>query len=178
MKGIIFSEFLEMIEQKFDVITVQSIIDQCELESNGIYTSIGTYDHKELFQLIEVLEKMKNIPKQELLEEYGIFFFKTLENGYGKFLENHTLFSFLKSVDNYIHPEVLKLYPDAELPAFDSMINNDGAMIMTYSSKRKMSGFAIGLLKGASAYYSTPISTEIISIQKDGEVVVIKICAE
>lgn len=175
MKGIIFSEFIEMVEQKYGVVTVQSIIDQCELESKGIYTSIGTYDHKELFDLIHVLEKTKNVHKDSILEEYGMFFFKVLEKGYAQFLENHSLFSFLESVDNYIHPEVLKLYPDAELPSFSSTIENKRLMVLTYQSSRKMSRFAIGLLRGASIFYNEPIDATILSTEKDGAEVVIEI---
>ena len=46
MKGIVFTEFFELVEDKFGLEVVQQIIDECKLESEGIYTSVGTYSHK------------------------------------------------------------------------------------------------------------------------------------
>ena len=42
MKGIVFSEFLDLVEVKFGLEMVDKIIDQSNLESKGVYTSVGT----------------------------------------------------------------------------------------------------------------------------------------
>ena len=41
MKGIIFTEFLDLVEEKFGLAMVDKIIKQSQLESKGIYKSIG-----------------------------------------------------------------------------------------------------------------------------------------
>ncbi|MFT4982342.1 MAG: hypothetical protein ACI9UR_002213, partial [Bacteroidia bacterium] len=41
MKGIVFTEFLELVEDKFGLEVVNQIIDGCELETDGVYTSVG-----------------------------------------------------------------------------------------------------------------------------------------
>ena len=48
MKGIVFTEFLEMVETKFGLETVDNIIENSDLKSEGIYTSVGTYDFNEM----------------------------------------------------------------------------------------------------------------------------------
>ena len=42
MKGIIFTEFLDLVEEKFGLEMVDKIIEQSNLDSGGIYTSVGT----------------------------------------------------------------------------------------------------------------------------------------
>ena len=44
MKGVIFTEFLELVEKKFGLAMVDKIIGQSNLASEGIYTSVGTYE--------------------------------------------------------------------------------------------------------------------------------------
>ncbi|NJB82455.1 heme NO-binding domain-containing protein [Wenyingzhuangia aestuarii] len=175
MKGIVFTEFLELVEEQFGIETVQQIIDQCELSTEGIYTAVGTYSHKDIFMMVQKLSELKEIPIPELLKVYGKYFFTVLSNGYPQFMKEKDLFSFLDSIDNYIHVEVLKLYPDAELPKFDSEII-DNKMTLLYQSTRKMSDFAIGLILGAAEYYNEPnIKIEVLKLEDEGQKAHIKI---
>ena len=175
MKGIVFTEFLELVENEFGLVMVQRIIDECELDTDGIYTSIGTYSHKDMFKMVGKLSEIKGIPIPELLTIFGEYFFNTLSNDYPQFMKQANLFGFLDSIENYIHPEVLKLYPDAELPSFGSEIKNENELILNYMSSRKLSDVAIGLIKGASKYYNEDVNIVKISEEEDGEKVMLKI---
>ena len=42
MKGIVFTEFLEMVEAQFGLDTVDAIIENSDLPSRGAYTAVGT----------------------------------------------------------------------------------------------------------------------------------------
>ena len=57
MKGIIFTEFLDLVEKKFGLVMVDKIINQSQLDSNGAYTSVGTYEFSEMLQLISNLSE-------------------------------------------------------------------------------------------------------------------------
>lgn len=48
MKGIIFSEFLAMIDEKFSIDMTERLIDEVTLPSGGDYTTVGTYDVQEI----------------------------------------------------------------------------------------------------------------------------------
>ena len=176
MKGIVFSEFLDMVEERFGLPVVQEIIDACDLETDGAYTAVGTYDHREMFQMVGKLSEIENIPVNELLEVYGKHFFDVLRRGYPQFFaEQQSVFQFFSSIDNYIHPEVLKLYPDAELPQFTSEKTAENEMIMVYRSSRKLSRFAVGLIKSAGIHFDTPIKVTILEEKADGAHVVLKL---
>ncbi|MFT6414777.1 MAG: hypothetical protein ACJARZ_000109 [Dokdonia sp.] len=43
MKGIIFTEFLDLVEATFGLEMVDIILNASKLPSNGVYTTIGTY---------------------------------------------------------------------------------------------------------------------------------------
>ena len=70
MKGMTFTEFLELVEEKFGLAMVDKIINQSNLESNGIYTSVGTYEFSEMLQLITHLSENTDISVDDLLLVY------------------------------------------------------------------------------------------------------------
>ena len=175
MKGIVFTEFLELVENEFGLEVVQQIIDECELETAGVYTSVGTYSHKDMFKMVAKLSEIKGIPVPALLTVFGEYFFTTLKDKYPVFVEKPNLFSFLNSIDQYIHPEVLKLYPEAELPRFDAEIKSDNEMILNYMSSRKMSDLAIGLIKGAANHFKENVDVVKIGEENDGQKVLLKV---
>jgi hypothetical protein len=159
MKGIVFTEFFEMVEQKFDYKMVDNLIDTTELSSGGIYTAVGTYSHTEMINLVVNLSKQTNISIADLLHTFGKYLFKTFTKSYHHFIEKAPdAFSFLTSIHGYIHVEVKKLYPDAELPHFEIQQPNSHTLIMVYSSVRKMADLAYGLIEGCMEHYGEKVS--------------------
>ena len=87
MKGIVFTEFLELVENEFGLEVVQQIIDECELDTEGVYTSVGTYSHKDMFKMVAKLSEIKGLPVPALLMVFGEYFFTTLKDKYPVFVE-------------------------------------------------------------------------------------------
>src|SRR5438874_237356 len=120
MKGIVFTEFLEMIEEQHGPEMADRIILQAELASGGAYTAVGTYDHREAIRLVRGLSDATGMAPPEVLRAFGKHLFTRFVKGYPQFFEgNQDAFSFLEKIDSYVHVEVKKLYPDAQLPKFD-----------------------------------------------------------
>lgn len=177
MKGIVFTEFFEMVEKKFGYEMVDLIISKSELESDGIYTSVGTYPHTEIVQLLMNLSKETKLDPETLLKEFGRYIFDTFLAAYPQFFDNSgSTFEFLESIDNYIHVEVLKLYPDANLPKFDSSIDDKGVMTLLYHSDRRMSSFALGLIERSIAHYGEDLVVRRETLSEDGSDVKFIIC--
>lgn len=172
MKGIVFTEFLDMVEEKFGYDVVDQIIQESDLESKGIYTAIGTYPHSEVVQLLMNLSSKVKIEPTILLKEFGKYLFDTFLESYPQFFSAvDNAFAFLHSIDKHIHVEVLKLYPDATLPKFHSEETEDGTMIMTYKSERKMAALAEGLIEKSIAHYKEECDVSSESLSEDGTVV-------
>lgn len=172
MKGIVFTEFFEMVEQKFDYEMVDKLLSTTDLPSGGIYTSIGTYSHVEMINLVKNLSQQTNIPLSDLFRTFGKYLFKTFTKTYQNLIGNAPdSFTFLASIDEHIHFEVKKLYPDAELPHFDISRPNDSTLIMIYNSTRKMADLAYGLIEGCIEHYNEKISIIRENINEDGSLV-------
>ena len=172
MKGIIFTEFLEMVENEFGFVVADKIVTHSKLKSEGVYTAIGTYNHSEMVQLLDQLSQEINTPVNDLLLIYGEHFFKVLADSYPIFFQDiPDAFSFLSGVENHIHVEVLKLYPDAELPSFEITRLDDRTLQMIYRSERKMASFARGLINSSVKYFKENISIHYEDLSKDGRLV-------
>lgn len=79
MKGVIFTEFLSLVENKFGLEMVDDIIFKSKLSSKGIYTSVGTYSFSEMLQLLQNLSKNTAISIDDLLLLYAEHFFSIIE---------------------------------------------------------------------------------------------------
>jgi hypothetical protein len=153
MKGLVFTEFLEMVEAKFSANMVDDIIEDCVLESGGAYTAVGTYDHHELVLLVTALSQRSGVPGSSLVLAFGEYMFQRFRVFYpGFFTSVHSALDLLEGIESVIHTEVRKLYPDAQLPKFDCVRSVDG-LTMDYSSPRHFGDLAEGLIRGAIAHF-------------------------
>ncbi|MEN8885419.1 MAG: heme NO-binding domain-containing protein, partial [Winogradskyella sp.] len=89
MKGIIFTEFLELVEEKFGLAMVDKIINQSQLNSGGAYTSVGTYEFNEMLQLISNLSENTDISVDDLLLVYSEHLFKALVKAHPNLIEHY-----------------------------------------------------------------------------------------
>lgn len=176
MKGVVFTEFLEMVEEKFGLEVADAIITKSGVESNGVYTAVGTYNHNELIQLVAQLSIESDTPVQSLYKTYGTYIFGTFHSSYPSFFDEcDNAFDFLENVESYIHPEVRKIYPDAELPRFDSNRISEVELEMIYTSPRKMFSMAEGLIEKTLVYYAQAGKVTHELIKKDGSEVKFRI---
>lgn len=165
MKGIVFTEFLEMIETKFGDEMADKIIVDAVLPSGGAYTAIGTYDHRELIALVDQLSKHSQRPVPELVETFGYHLFGQFFAAYPEFFTGiDSALDFLANVDKYIHDEVLKLYPDAELPSFEYDRSMPDTLVMIYRSSRPFANLALGLVQGCIDHFAEKIALTIEDI--------------
>ncbi len=168
-----------MVESEFGYEMVDDIIEASTLSSNGSYTSIGTYHHSEIVQLLTNLSEKTEQDPQVLLKAFGKYLFDTFLKSYPQFFSavSHP-FDFLKSIDSHIHVEVLKLYPDATLPKFETEVDSHGNLIMTYKSERKMAALAEGLIEKSFVHYGTKHVVKKELLAEDGSIVKFTISEE
>lgn len=161
MKGMVFTEFLEMVEDQFGFETADKIIENSELASGGVYTAVGTYHHGEMVELVSNLSKESEIKIEDLLQAFGKHLFSQFVKGYGRFFEDVTdSFKFLSGIEDYIHVEVKKLYPDAELPTFEIETKSENELVMLYKSERGFADFAQGLILGCIAHFEEEVQVQ------------------
>ena len=169
MKGIVFTEFLGLVEDKFGLEMVDKIIESSELKSNGVYTSVGTYDFSEMLQLLTHLSTNTGISSDDLLLVYGEHFFSVLQESYAGLLNTYSdPIELLASIENHIHVEVRKIYPDAELPTFEVIEKDNEHLTMIYKSSRAMHAFGLGLMRKTFEHFNSTGTIDLEKIKADG----------
>ncbi len=169
MKGIVFTEFLDLVEDKFGLEMVDEIISQSELESGGVYTAVGTYKFSEMLQLLTNLSTNTGISTDDLLLVYAEHFFGVLEDSYPGLLATYSdPIELLASIENHIHIEVRKIYPDAELPTFEVIEKTENSLIMVYKSNRAMHHFGLGLMNKTFEHFNASATIVLEKIKEDG----------
>jgi hypothetical protein len=154
MKGVIFTEFLEMVEQRYSPQVLERMIAAARLPSGAAYTAVGTYDHGEMWSLVIALSKVVDVSVPDLFRGYGEYLFGRLAVSYSKLMNGaRSTFDLLENLDNMIHREVRRLYPDAELPRFDVVERTPTRMVVIYASKRHFADLAEGLLRASSRHF-------------------------
>ncbi len=166
MKGILFSEFIALVEEKFGLEVCQEMLD---LNGNeGIYTSVGSYDHRDLVKLIITLSQLTQVSIEELQQVYGRTVFIHLYNSMPSLEgQSSTTFDFIKSVESYIHIEVKKLYPNANPPTFNFISSTESELILDYLSARCLSHVCLGLIKGCADHFDEAINITMAPVNND-----------
>jgi hypothetical protein len=161
MKGIIFTEFLEMVEDSFSPEIADRMLEACALPSGGVYTAVGTYDHHEMVQLVSQLSTITGVAVPDLLRTYGKHLFGRFVTRYPHFFAGvPTVFAFLQNIEGYIHVEVRKLYPDADLPSFTYETPDARHLTLIYRSTRPFAALAEGLIMGCIAHFGEPVAVQ------------------
>ncbi|TVZ56428.1 heme-NO-binding protein [Lutibacter sp. Hel_I_33_5] len=169
MKGIVFTEFLDLVEDKFGLEMVDTIIEQSKLESGGSYTSIGTYKFAEMLSLLSNLSNNTGLSIDNLLLVYAEHFFSVLEKSYPGLLNTYKdPIEMLSSIENHIHIEVRKIYPDAELPTFIVEEKTENSLTMVYKSSRAMHHFGLGLMNKTFEHFNSTATILLEKIKEDG----------
>lgn len=161
MKGMVFTEFLELVDEKFSFEITERLIEMSQLPSDGIYTAVGTYDYQEIVTLVSNLSTLTDATVSDLLKAFGRHLFQRFVLSFPLFFEGMcSSMEFLPRVQDYVHSEVRKLYPDAELPNFSCSKPEGGTMIMTYRSSRNLADLAEGLILACIDHFGESLSVE------------------
>ncbi|UII77112.1 heme NO-binding domain-containing protein [Flagellimonas sp. HMM57] len=169
MKGIVFTEFLEMVESIYGLETVDSLLENCDLPSGGAYTSVGTYDFNEMVSLIAELSTVKEISQENLLYSFGHHLFVGLVEAHPDVVSSYrTPLGLLNSIEDHIHIHVKKLYPDAELPQFKVLSKTDNSLEMIYSSSRGLYALAHGLIVRTFEHFEKIVEVDYKLMNENG----------
>lgn len=171
MLGMVFRELLELIEDKFGADAVDDVLDAADVASGGAYTSVGTYPHGEMVQLVVALAEHTRLPARDLLHAFAEHLMQFFASRHPEIFEHaSSTLDFIESVDRHIHREVRKLYPDAELPTFHSRRVGPDTLEIDYVSSRGFEELAHGLMLAAARHFGETVTVEQGERTEDGRI--------
>ncbi|GGB58452.1 guanylate cyclase [Roseibium aquae] len=169
MKGMVFNEFFELVDTAFGPNTTEDIIADANLPHAGAYTTVGRYDASEMVRLVKALSARTQTPVPDLLQTFGRHLLDSFKSGHAQYFHScRSVFDFVSSIEAQIHIDVLKLYPDAELPSLRAEAAGTDKMTLLYRSSRRMADLAEGLLWGAIDHYGDPVELERTDLPDEG----------
>ncbi|MGF1619682.1 MAG: heme NO-binding domain-containing protein [Rhodomicrobiaceae bacterium] len=170
MKGVVFTEFLEMVEEQHSAAFVEDIVDDAHLPSKGYYTAVGAYPHTEIISLVGCLAEKTGMPSPLLMKGFGEHLFGRFRALYPKTYEgSSSAFNFLAGVETHIHMEVRKLYPEAALPSFQVEQHTPRNFSMIYVSTRPFGDLCEGLILGCLKHFNESATVIREDLQQEPE---------
>lgn len=162
MKGMVFTELVEFVEDQFGFEVTDAMLEASLLEQKGAYTQAANYPFEELAAIVTKLSALTSVDAATLIEVYGRHLFGRIVGLYPPMVSNFTSsLPFIAQVDTFIHPEVKKLYPDADLPSFNVISLNEKELVIDYTSDKPLIPLARGLMLGAADYFGETIEIEV-----------------
>lgn len=179
MKGIVFTKFLDLVEEEFGLEMVDKIISQSRLPSEGVYTSIGTYSFYEMLQLLHNLIKNKDILVINLLQEYAVHIFSAMDIIHPDMLTSYKdPIEMIASMNYHIekifitkdvpHTELIKAKSFSALPQFIVKERTKSSLIINYKSNRGMQHFWLELMHEMFQYFNETATIVLEKTKKDG----------
>lgn len=154
MLGMVFTEFIEMVELRFSPEVADAMLFDAGLAHGGAYTAVGYYPAEELKAMVGQLSRRTGQSVDDLLRAFGGHLAQRFSQAHSQYFSAHRHpFDLLASIDGHIHVEVRKLYPQAQLPQFDVLERTPQRMRLRYRSERRMQMLALGLIDGVFALY-------------------------
>jgi hypothetical protein len=164
MKGVVFTEFMDLVETGFGMEVADGVLTKGCPFSHG-FTSVGTYDHHVLLNMVSQLSNDTGIATADLVHAFGRHLFKAFLRSYPEsFVKVSSTFELLSNVEKVIHVEVRKLYSDAELPSFKFLEAEPGCFNLEYISSRPFALLAEGLIEASIEHFDEPLNLERIDL--------------
>lgn len=163
MKGLVFTELLEMAETVLSEDDIDEIIEKASLTSGGAYTRVGDYSCQELLTLVEAFGVRLELPSEDLQQRFGHWVFKSFGKSLSEFLAGRKgTVEMLEAIDGEVYVEVRKLYPDAEFSRFETCRRDGNRFIMRYCSDRRVNYFCMGLIKTRLAHFGEKVKISLM----------------
>ncbi len=169
MKGIIFNLLEDFITENFGEEKYEQIIAKCNLTTTEPHVGPGTYEDKDLMEIVARATEELKISIPDALKAFGKFAFSKLAEKHPNFVKPYQHPKpFLMTVESVIHIEVKKLYEHAYTPTFIYTDTSPDTLTITYSSKRKLYDLMEGLIDGVGEFFKSPIQQTHKIYQKNG----------
>ncbi|MFK8026143.1 MAG: heme NO-binding domain-containing protein [Ilumatobacter sp.] len=176
MKGVLFNVVEDVVAEVMSVDAWDDVVEGADVE--GAYTSLGNYPDSDLMSIVAAVARTAGLDEPDTLRLTGRLGFKHLVRRAPHLLEGlDTWGQVLASLDDIIHPEVRKIYPDAAVPGFQ-VESVDGGAVVTYTSARQLCALADGLIVGAGEWYDAKLTVTHVRCVHSGDATCVMQVAE
>jgi len=168
MYGLVNKAVVDLVVSKFGQDTWNAIKKKAEIDVDH-FVSMDGYPDDVTYRLVGAASEVLKLPAEKVLEAFGEHWvLYTAQEGYGPMLDasGKTLREFLENLDA-LHARVALTMPELRPPRFRLVPVDDTTMQLEYYSTRQgLAPMVIGLLRGLSIRFNTPL--DVTHTPRDG----------
>lgn len=148
MKGLLFTELMEMVEENFGYNTANAIVQHSKLSTNGVYTAARSYHRNEMSILFQQLHKQTRVSIQKLSIIFGMHLSKRIAFNYPHYFDYiNRIFSFISK------KESIKRHHDEQL--FEFIESSENSLTIIYNPVLKANCISDGIAQGYLEYFNS-----------------------
>lgn len=118
MKGMIFVELMNFMDESFGADFTERVIEQADLPNEAAFTTVGNYPSEHAGALVEAASLLADADAAGLCEAFGRYLFQRFEVRFPHLLHRYaSARELLDHVQSHIHEEVKVIYPGATPPS-------------------------------------------------------------
>lgn len=168
MHGMIFAELKKYVHRSFGEAAWQRISEQAGVtRMSNLATE--SYPDEELFALIDAAVELSNVPREQLLPQFGAFMVPDLMKVFGAFVDRRwKAMDMLEHTESVIHRAVRLQDEKAEPPKLRITRDAPDSVTIVYTSPRRLCGVGIGIIEGVGAHYGEQLAVQQTTCMLDG----------
>lgn len=166
MHGSIFIFLKRYIESEYDYSTWVKIMQSEKLERlNTPYELNEVYPIEELFTIMAEGARLGGVSYPEFQEQFGKFLVPDLLLVFKRFINPEwKTYDMLQYIGSHMHGGIRRENDKTNPPPLHVSKVGKNTLILDYYSKRKMAGFAIGIIKGLARYFQEEERVKVLPV--------------
>ncbi|MFD3001811.1 heme NO-binding domain-containing protein [Pontibacter toksunensis] len=177
MHGSIFVFLKRFVEYRHNYNTWVNILEEVGLGNRVPYQMNEVYPIKELFTIMSAAARSQGLPDAVFQENFGEFLVPDLLLVFKRFIDpSWKTQEMLLHVGSHMHRGIKKENDAANPPPLHVSRVGRNMLILDYHSRRRMAGFAIGIIKGLAQYFDEREKVSVLpATEPDAERVQIRV---
>lgn len=176
MQGTILMLLKRYVQTQYDHSTWLKLAELSGLESLELDHKT-VYPDEHMYALVGQAAEMIGIPAGELHEKFGEYLVPDLMFMYQKYVQSDwKTLDMLEHTEMTAHKEVRRQHPENSPPVLHVKRLNENEVMINYVSPRRMSGLAVGIVRGLAVYFDEADRIDVMpTTSEDGEQVSIHV---
>jgi len=170
MKGLFFTELVELVETDYGFAVLDQVIRTAVPPTDGVYTSMCSYNAEEFFGLVEALAVDMKQPSSTFLRSFGRHFFRCLLDRNEKLLDNYSsAIKALQDVNELVRATRIFSF-EHRPPKAEFAEVGPAAWQLTIRTKLPVQDIILGALEACIARYGEPLEVSRTDVQTDNTI--------
>lgn len=166
MKALVVATWMSTIERMYGEEVLEKSLESAGFKKGVTFTPFEDVDDSKISKMMSTVSSLKNVSLESLWNNIGEENIISFRRDYPGFFRHETLYHFLKSMYD-VHVVVVKKIPGSKPPILNIEAISSRKAVFTYSSKRGMFDYFVGLLKGAAKHFNEKIEIKVLEKTSD-----------